>query len=662
MKRLFLVILLVSASFAVDVTIHWNEWPYGAECIGNWFKWWYNGETPVSCPSFNPSDTIWDFALGSTAATSESYIMDTSQAQGNPPPIATYAEKQVMSGEVSWGYESKDTSGTTQNMWFYGFFASGQQIDYDPPYYKVYQFPMQYGSAWNSEWTWNFMGIDVVYEIRITSVVAQGWVRIPLDTTQWFACLVMRTYMSTWDELGLIDDDYIVHEWVSPIYGSLVTIQSLNHEPNPGFTTAKYFFRMKEYFSVNDMFPPDFANTTVIPSGYNFGPFSISSIITDPSGINTDSIFYKIGTGAWQRLYHDSIIGDNFHFHIPQISNPDTVRYYLVAKDNSANLNRGTDPQNAPAVHYKFYANDPANDHNPPVITNTTVWTDTTFLGPYSVSANIIDSCGVDSAILYYRFNVDPWQIVLPDSTRNSVYYFHMPSATPNTFIRYYLRAVDLSPNQNVAIDPASGYYAFNIEDGTPPQFANTTVWSDTNFSGPFPVQSLITDFSGISSALIFYKLGTALWDSLAYDSVQGDTFHFHIPPISNSMAIRYYLKAYDASSRLNMATDPANAPNVTYIFYATVGINEMPKIELMINRIFLKSINPDLIGFYTEEDYTLEVCNPLGQRVGLISKGKGKGNNWIRFNTWQLSSGNYFLILKTKNRLLIEQFLIIRQ
>jgi len=237
-----------------------------------------------------------------------------------------------------------------------------------------------------------------------------------------------------------------------------------------------------------------------------------------------------------------------------------------------------------------------------------------------------------------------------------------MPSATPNTFIRYYLRAVDLSPNQNVAIDPASGYYAFNIEDGTPPQFANTTVWSDTNFSGPFPVQSLITDFSGISSALIFYKLGTALWDSLAYDSVQGDTFHFHIPPISNSMAIRYYLKAYDASSRLNMATDPANAPNVTYIFYATVGINEMPKIELMINRIFLKSINPDLIGFYTEEDYTLEVCNPLGQRVGLISKGKGKGNNWIRFNTWQLSSGNYFLILKTKNRLLIEQFLIIRQ
>lgn len=661
MKKLFLVTLIINASLAVNVTIHWDEWPYGAECIGNWFKWWYNGNTPVFCPAFNPSDTIWDFASGSTAATSESYIMDKSQAQGNPPAIATYAEKQVLAGDVSWGYESKDTSGTIQNMWFYGFFASGQQIDYDPPYYKVYQFPMQLGSAWSSEWTWNFMGVDIVHESRIISVIAQGWVRVPMDTTQWFPCLVMRIYMSTWDEFGMIDEEYIVHEWVSPIYGSLVTIQSQNHETNPGFTTAKYFFRMKEQYLANDVFPPNFSQTTIIPSGYNFGPFHISSIITDQSGIHTDSIYYKIGSGSWQRLYSDSIIGDNFYFHIPQISNPDTVHYYLIAKDNSPNLNRGTDPQNAPAVHYKFYANDPANDHNPPAITNTAIWTDTTFLGPYLVSANIFDSCGVDSAFLFYRFNVGSWQIALPDSIRNSDYYFRIPEATPNTFIRYYLRAVDLSPNHNVALDPPSGYYAFNVEDGIPPEFTNTTVWTDTNFAGPFPVQSLITDFSGIHSALIFFKLGTALWDSLSYDSVQGDTFYFHIPSISGSMAIRYYLKAFDGSSRLNMATDPPNAPNVTYIFYATVGINELLKTEQFPNRIYLKSINPEELSFYSNDDYSLEVYNSVGQKVELIAKGKGKGNNSIRFNSQKLGSGNYFLILKTKNHWLIEPFLVVK-
>uniref|UniRef100_A0A7C4TBW9 T9SS type A sorting domain-containing protein n=1 Tax=candidate division WOR-3 bacterium TaxID=2052148 RepID=A0A7C4TBW9_UNCW3 len=661
MKKLFLMMPFATAAFAVSVTITWNQWPYGAECIGNWFKWWYNGETPVSCPSFNPNDTIWDFKNGSTAATAESYIRPKSEAQGNPPAICTYAERQVLSGSVSWGYEHKDTTGTTQWMWLYGFYASGTQVDYDPPYYKVYQFPMQLGTTWSSNWTWNYLGVDQIYESRNTMVVARGWVRVPLDTTQFFPCLVLETYMSTYDEYGYIDEDYIVHEWVSPIYGSLVTIQSQNHETNPGFTTAKYFFRMKEYYSVNDLFPPTFSNTTIIPSGYYFGPYYVSSTITDPAGISTDSIYYKIGNGTWQKLYHDSVVGNTYHFHIPQISSPDTVRYYLIAKDNSANHNRGTDPQNAPTNHYKFYANDPANDHTPPVIANTTVWTDTAFLGPYPVSANITDSCGIDSAVLYYRFNANPYQIMLPDSVQGSTYYFHIPSATPNTFIRYYLRAVDSSPNHNWAQDPASGYYAFNVEDGEPPQFSNTTVWPDTNYSGPFPVQSTITDYSGISQSYIFFKLGTAGWDSLPCDSVVGDVYYFHIPQVYSSMAIRYYLKAYDASPRHNWATDPANAPNVTYIFYVFVGIEEMTGVNLSEFKIFCKTINPRSIGFSSNERYTLEVYNSLGQKVEIIGDGKGQGDNWINYNSNRLPSGIYFIVLRTEGSVYKREIVVLK-
>ncbi|MEO0142733.1 MAG: T9SS type A sorting domain-containing protein [candidate division WOR-3 bacterium] len=661
MKGFFLLIVITAAAFAVNVTIHWNEWPYGPECIGNYFKWWYNGENAVSCPAFNPGDTIWDFKNGPTNATAESYIRPKSEAAGSPPAQCSYAEKQVLSGSTSWGYEHKDTTGANQWMWLYGFYASGTQVNYDPPYYKVYQFPMQLGTTWSSQWGWDYMGFDYIYEYRNTTVVAQGWVRVPLDTTQYFPCLVMETYMHTWDDWGYIDEEYLVHEWVSPIYGSLVTLQSTEGNTNPGFTTAQYFFRMKEYYSVNDIIPPTFTNTTIIPSGYNFGPYHISSIITDPAGISTDSIYYKIGNGSWQNLGHDSVVGDTYHFHIPQISSPDTVRYYLIAKDNSNNHNRGTDPQNAPAVHYKFYANDPANDHTPPVIVNTTVWTDTTFLGPYPVSAGITDSCGIDSAVLYYRFNANPYQIMMPDSIRNSVYYFHIPEATPNTFIRYYIRAVDSSPNHNAAQDPPSGYYAFNVEDGEPPQFSNTTVWPDTNFGGPFPVNSTITDYSGISQALIFFKLGTAPWDSLPFDSVSGNVYYFHIPQVYSSMAIRYYLKAYDASPRHNVATDPPNAPTVTYIFYVDLGIEEKADINLPLEKVFCKTINPKSIGFYTIGRYSLEVYNALGQIVDVISQATGTGENWLNYNSTDLPSGTYFLALKADGRVNIRQFIVIK-
>ncbi len=664
MRSLLVFFLLFSSLFSLTIT--WREWPYGQEYVGSYFRWWYNGANyPVPCPPFSEFDTLWDFATGSTRATAESRIRPRNEASGNPPAPTTYAERITDHNGLTWMYEHKDTTGTTQWMWVYGFYAGGSQFNYNSPYNKVYQFPMSLGTHWTSNWTWNYSGL-LIYEERDNTVVAEGWVRVPADTTRFYPCLVIRTYLHTYDEMGIIDERRIIHEWVVPnrgrVGGSVVTIMSVNGEVNPRFTTADYFYRQKEFYSSIDMQPPEFANTTVIPTGYYFGPWKISSTITDANGIRTDSIYYKIGNQPWQSLPHDSVRGNIYHFHIPQISAPDTIRYYLIAIDNSNQRNRGTDPENAPNSHYKFYALDPANDHRPPQITQTTIWTDTIFLGPYVVSSNVTDSSYVDSVALYYRFGSGSEQRVLPDSVVGIRYFLTIPSASPGTFIRYRIRAVDGSPNRNAAYDPASGYYSFLVLDGEPPNFSGTTIWPDTTYPGPFPISSTITDFSGINRALIFFRLGSMDWDSLLSDSVRGNLYHFHIPRVSQPTLIRYYLKAYDNSSRRNVGTDPQGAPGNFYSFFCDpqVGIGEVTSQKSFY--LSIAKFNPKKIDLHLKEkgEAVIKVYNLLGKETFHLIKSFNPGDYQIKIP--ELPSGIYLLVIKLGKDEMKERFISFRE
>jgi hypothetical protein len=413
-KRVLLIlVLLASTSLWASVTITWDQWPYGPRYVGGYTKWWMSPTgSHVAVPSFNSDDSIWDLVnLGgsSVSRSAESDIRPKSEAQGIPPSIASYAERQIFDGQTSWGYESMDSLGGTQYMWLYGFYTGGEQIDYDSPYNQVYQFPMQLGNNWTNEWTWNYQGVDEVYETRNNYVVAEGRVRVPGDTLNWYPCLVLRTYSTTYDELSVFNDSRIIHEWVVPdmgrVGGSVATIQSQDGETDPGFTDAEHVFKQKEFHSVFDNQPPTFVNTTVIPSGYNLGPFHISSRITDPNGVEKDSIYYKVGNQAWQVSGRDSMRNSKYHFHVPLLTGSDTVCYYLTASDTAPSHNRGTDPAGAPASQYKFYARDPAEDHFPPEITGTTQLSDTAFTGPFLISTNVTDSCLVDSVYMLYRVN-----------------------------------------------------------------------------------------------------------------------------------------------------------------------------------------------------------------------------------------------------------------
>jgi hypothetical protein len=118
-------------------------------------------------------------------------------------------------------------------------------------------------------------------------------------------------------------------------------------------------------------------------------------------------------------------------------------------------------------------------DITPPQIESTTVWSDTTFLGPFEVVTMVADGLsGVDSVILHYKRDEDPtWQCVTMQSMAPDWYVDTVPAVTgTDDSVRYYIEAVDMSDPANLAFDPIGApgsYYGF-LANATGVEESNT--------------------------------------------------------------------------------------------------------------------------------------------------------------------------------------------
>ncbi|MEM4314344.1 MAG: hypothetical protein QXM39_03570 [Thermoplasmata archaeon] len=657
MKKLIIIIVCI-LSLKSQTIINESNWPYGLNQIGNQWQWYANSSPiAVNMDSLINQTNVWHFETGPTAQVWTSTLLDLTNVPGNPPPGSQFAERQQITGQpLTYMYESENSNG----MYVYGFYnQSYGQINYSP-YWIPYKFPMQLGSNWITQYNWEFYG-DVVHEEYKDSVVKEGTLYLPDPLGGPYPCLVIRQRYHAYDDYGIINEYRYIYEWVVPNLGSAATIMSQSPEMNPYFTTAERYIRLKSA-TLNEVSPPTFSQTELFSSSC-YGPFIVKSKITDPSGIYTDSLYYKFSNTGWVRVYHDSVKNNVYYFTIPQVNPPVTCNYYIVAYDNSTNHNRGTDPQGAPLNTYSFFFIDPQQDNFPPKFYNTTVWHDTSYAGPYPVKSTIIDSGGcIDFALLYYRIGGSgPYNAKFPDSVKENTYYFKIPQVIPPTVIEYYLMAQDYSYNGNVGYDPQNApnsVYMFNVIDNMPPSFTGTTVWRDTTFNGPFPVKSVIKDPAGIQWARIYFKIFTNPWDSLPYDSVKGDTFHFHIPPITQTSIIRYYLKAKDNNQ--NVGRDPSN-PTQYYQFianYVNVDENLVNRGELVFNEDIK---NKKLYLFVPEEDFiSLKIYKANG---GLMKKIlEGKVNRGVyEFSFKELKRGIYFIVLNSEKNKKIRKMLCVR-
>lgn len=132
-------------------------------------------------------------------------------------------------------------------------------------------------------------------------------------------------------------------------------------------------------------------------------------------------------------------------------------------------------------------------DVTAPNFSLTTMWTDTSFGGPYPVTSVVTDALsGIDSVLLYYRVNNGAWQsthMVFEDN----LYKGEIPEIDTVAKIDYYLWAIDLATN--TATDPVGAptvFYSFNRLGIAEQRIPKPTVF-DLYQSTPNPFVSITT-------------------------------------------------------------------------------------------------------------------------------------------------------------------------
>lgn len=112
--------------------------------------------------------------------------------------------------------------------------------------------------------------------------------------------------------------------------------------------------------------------------------------------------------------------------------------------------------------------------------------------------------------------------------------------------------------------------------DLIPPAFADTRVWTDTTFSGPFAVWSTITDNVALGAESLFWRVNTGAWQTVGPDSSVGGRVHFTIPQVTGTARVDYFVWAKDSFSVANSidfwTTWPVCSPESTMVTFTAGG------------------------------------------------------------------------------------------
>lgn len=193
--------------------------------------------------------------------------------------------------------------------------------------------------------------------------------------------------------------------------------------------------------------------------------------------------------------------------------------------------------------------------------------------------------------------------------------------------------------------------------DNKPPYFENTTVWKDTLFTGPFPVESYVSDRSGINSVYLYYRVNSGSWQNIQMTLQKDGTYSATIPEQSTNDIIDYYLEAEDTWITPNVGTDPVGAPGYGYYSFQIKASG----IDDITGGINFKSLSPNpsrgdvKFRFATpaEMKVSLNIYDVMGRNIRTLIDKKVKGGLhdivWNRKddNNNRIASGIYFIKFK---------------
>jgi M6 family metalloprotease-like protein len=180
-------------------------------------------------------------------------------------------------------------------------------------------------------------------------------------------------------------------------------------------------------------------------------------------------------------------------------------------------------------------------ESDPPVFADVYSWSDTSFTGPYSVYAVILDTFGIRSDSLYYAVNDVPYNSVDHDSViSDSLYWYTLPyTASPGDSLTYYVVATDSAFNRGL-----SGTYVFRV---IPPAVKEQDIDSEKAshlnlfHSTPNPFHT---------STMISYQLSQASFISLKIYDIAGELVTTLVNESQNAGMYHVYWNGQDSYGR----------------------------------------------------------------------------------------------------------------
>lgn len=314
------------------------------------------------------------------------------------------------------------------------------------------------------------------------------------------------------------------------------------------------------------------------------------------------------------------------------------------------------------------------SDTTAPVIESTTVWTDTSYAGPFRISTRVTDApAGVDDVYLEYKIGADTiWHVRQMQYTgTGGIYLDSIPAITePDQLVRYYVRGVDYYTNAST--DPAGAptvSYAFiaNIlVDTIGPIIDSTTQYPDTmQFAGPYEIKTKVRDYSGVRSVRLLHRIGSASsWTQTFMTDIGAKWWVDSIPAVGPDDSVRYYVEAYDSLN--NMARDPSEAPDTFYAFIGNwQGVEEYGQNSVGV--MFMPQNNPShgdvhfLMRLPEDAEVTLRIYDCTGRFVTAPIDTRMRAGSYDIHVKQPLSTGIYFYSLELPNENKVGKFIVVR-